>query len=391
MSASHVLCRRAGVAAFALFAATAAGRAEAAEPTAPPKVVPGGYVEAYYAYNFGRPSNGITNFRAFDNRHATATLSNAVVSVEGTASRFLARAALQSGSTGETYYAAEPSRPGADGAAAGGPAVFKHVQEAYARFRASDVDVEAGLYLSPIGPESMAIKDTWLWSRSNLFYGLPFYHTGARVKLRPTTSTRLRVGVLNGWNSVVDNNDTPSVSAKATIDLSKAVSLDVHYLGGIERGPGAAEGPAWRNLVDTYMTWKPAERLDVIVNGDLGFEPNRLGLAGWAAGALFARFAIRPNLFVAARSDLVMEKAARRGSVTSGPMLFPSRWLTSHALALDVRPLPTVSVRLEYRHDASADPIFFQRSVRGSGTAGDAYVPNARSQDTLTLGMTAWF
>ncbi len=380
------------MAATALAGVAAAPRAEAADTTTAPTVIPGGYVEAYYAYNLGRPSNGITNFRAFDNRHATVTLSNAVVSVDATASRFFARVALQSGTTGETYYLAEPPRPGADGAASGGPAVFKHVQEAYARFRATDdVDVEAGLYLSPIGPEAMAIKDTWLWSRSNLFYGLPFYHSGARVKIRPTASTKLRLGALNGWNSVVDNNDTPSLSAKATVELSKALSLDVHYLGGIERDRGAVEGPAWRHLVDTYVTWKATERLDLVVNGDLGFEPNRLGLAGWAAGALFARFALRPDLFVAARSDLVMEKNAQRGGVTSAPMLFPSRWLTSHAVALDLRPLPPVSVRLEYRHDASGDPIFFRGDVRGSGAPGDAYVPNTRSQDSVTLGMTAWF
>jgi hypothetical protein len=97
-----------------------------------PVLTPSAYVETYYAYNFNRPSNGITNYRAFDNRHATFTLENAVLALDGKADRFFARVALQSGSTGETYYLAEPPRPGADGAAAGGPDVFKHVQEAYA-------------------------------------------------------------------------------------------------------------------------------------------------------------------------------------------------------------------------------------------------------------------
>lgn len=379
------------VRATVLAASLLVGRAARADAPAP-KATAGGYVEAYYAHNFNRPDSGITNYRAFDNRNATFTLANAVVSVDAAAHGFFSRIALQSGSTGETYYGSEPARPGADGAAAGGPTVFKHVQEAYAGFSLSPrVEVQAGLYLSPIGPEAMAIKDTWLWSRSNLFYGLPFYHTGARVSVKPVDGVTLRVGALNGWNSVIDNNDSPSFSAKATIELARDLTLDAHYLGGVERNRGAPEGPAWRSLFDTYVTWHAHERLDLVVNADAGVEPNRIGLAGWSAGALFARVRLLDRLHVAARSDLVMEKRAQSGALASAPMLFPTRRLTSHALAIDFRPVTHASVRLEYRHDASADPIFFAGATAGAGTSASPLVPNALSQNTLTLGVTAWF
>lgn len=385
--------RPVGVGSFLLATVAAAQVASADEAVdAPASVTPSAYIETYYAHNFNRPSNGVTNYRAFDNRHATFTLQNAVIAVDGKASRFFARVALQSGSTGETYYAAEPPRPGADGAAAGGPQVFKHVQEAYAGFSAtSRIEVQAGLYLSPIGPEAMAIKDTWLWSRSNLFYGLPFYHTGARVTWRATDSATLRLGVLNGWNSVVDNNDSPSISAKATFTLSPALQLDVHYLGGVERDSGAPEGPAMRQLVDAYVSWKTTDWLDLIVNSDGGFEDNRLGFNGWAAGALFARAKLCEKLYLAARSDVVLEKRSSRAGITSGALLFPSRGLSSQALALDARPISHVSVRLEYRHDASRDPIFFRGDLSNAGTPAAPQIANARSQDTLTLGLTAWY
>ena len=375
----------------AILATSESAWADSAPPEKP-SVVPSAYVETYYAYNFNRPSNGITNYRAFDDRHATFTLENAVIAVDGKADRFVARVALQSGSTGDTYYLGEPARPGADGAASGGPSVFKHVQEAYVAFGETErIAVRAGLYLSPIGPEAMAIKDTWLWSRSNLFYGLPFYHTGVRVSWKATDRMTLRLSVINGWNSVIDNNDTPSVALKATIELTPRVTLDVHWLGGVERDHGAKEGQALRQLLDTNVTWNAAHWLDFIVNTDEGIEDNRLGLNGWASGALFARARLHERLFLAARSDLVMERHATKDGVTSGPLLFPSRWLTSHALALDARPVSHVSVRLEYRHDATRDPLFFRGDVRGAGTASDPYLPNARSQDTITLGTTAWF
>src|SRR5215472_1116043 len=55
------------------------------EEKKPIEVTPLGYVEAYYAYNFNRPSNGITNFRGFDNRHNSFTLQNVALGANFTA------------------------------------------------------------------------------------------------------------------------------------------------------------------------------------------------------------------------------------------------------------------------------------------------------------------
>ena len=41
-----------------------------------------------------------------------------------------------------------------------------------------------------------------------------------------------------------------------------------------------------------------------------------------------------------------------------------------------------MSVRLEFRHDAAADPVYF----KGADPA-----PSAKSQSTVTFGLTAWF
>lgn len=42
-------------------------------------IVIGGYAEVFYSFNFSQPSNGITNFRAFDNRHNTLALQSVVL------------------------------------------------------------------------------------------------------------------------------------------------------------------------------------------------------------------------------------------------------------------------------------------------------------------------
>ena len=55
--------------------------ADGAPPPNETKLVPLGYVEVYYGYNFARPSNRITNYRDFDNRHDTFTIDNAALGV----------------------------------------------------------------------------------------------------------------------------------------------------------------------------------------------------------------------------------------------------------------------------------------------------------------------
>ena len=42
----------------------------------------GAYVETLYQWNFNRPSNRITNYRGFDNRHDTFTLANVALDAQ---------------------------------------------------------------------------------------------------------------------------------------------------------------------------------------------------------------------------------------------------------------------------------------------------------------------
>lgn len=349
----------------------------------------GGYVEADWQWNFNRPSNGITHLRGFDNRHNTFTLANVALDAQWDAAGVVGRLTLQVGHTPSTYYLAEPSVAGAAATNASGPELWKYVQQAWLGYRferLSGLTVTAGVFLSPIGPESVAVREDWNWSRSNLFFGLPYYHAGARATLPLGAHWAVTVGAYNGWNSVVDGNAEKSVSAQATWTRAP-FALSLLYFGGVERPTGALEGRAWRHLFDAYLTWDVSARLSLLAHLDAGFEPNAFGVSGWEAGALYARFALLPaRLFVAVRADAFLEQ------VPSGatPIFWPVRWLASATATLDYRPHERVSFRLEYRHDHAAGPVYFQGAVAGDGLT-TPFVPNAASQDTLTLGATAWF
>jgi hypothetical protein len=350
-----------------------------------------GYAEAYLQWNANQPSNGITNFRGFDNRHNAFTLSNVALDAQWDDDKAFGRVALQVGPAPSTYYLGEPALPGAGGANATGPELWKYVQQAYlgSRFGDGGTRVEAGLFLSPVGPEGIAIKDNWNWSRSNLFFGLPFYHTGARVVRSLSDSWTATLMLCNGWNSAVDNNDEKSVTAYATYSQG-ALTTNLLYFGGVERATGATEGEPWRHLFDAHATWQAKETLAFLGHVDAGFEDNEFGTSSWVAGAIYARVEVAPAWFVAARADAFKEEVASNASGSAGTIFWPAEWVASQTLTIDYRPHERASIRLEYRHDQADSDMFFGDDVTGDGVS-TPFVANRDAQDTITIGMTGWF
>ncbi len=366
--------------------------APAAESQGPPPVTFGGYVEAFYGWNFGEPSNGITHFRGFDNRHNSFTLANVALDAAWDLEGVVGRITLQVGHTPSTYYLAEPSVAGAGGTNPSGAELWKYLQQAHAGYRfdvGGGLTVSAGLFLSPIGPESMAVHESWNWSRSHLFFGLPFYHTGLRATYAVSEAWSVTLAGYNGWNSVVDNNDEKSVSAQLAFSRPD-LAVSVVYFGGTERPTGAPEGRGWRHTLDAHATWHPAPWASLLAHANAGLEPTTFGLSHWAAGALSARFRLLPEVFVAARGDAFHEHAPTNGEGRAAAIFWPVPWVASATATLDVRPHPQVSFRLEVRHDHAAGDLFFGGTVAGDG-AETPYAPNRAAQDTVTLGSTAWF
>lgn len=368
-----------------------------AEPESFLKVTPIGYVEAYYAWNFNRPPNDITNYRGFDNRHNSFTLQNVALGAVAERGPVGAKVMLQIGHMPTTYYASEPTLPGAGGANATGPELWKYLQEAYVTYKAPigrGLEIKAGLEGSPIGVEGFAVKDNWSWSRSNLYFGLPYYHTGLRATYPLTDRLSASVAVLNGWNSVVDNNEAKSVEAHVTYRVPRKGFAQVLYFGGIERSASAPEGQYWRHHFEMTGQLDVTSWLALSAQGDGGWEPNRFGTARWFAGAAYARARALKWLYLSVRGDRFYEHLASDGpGRTSRPLFWNGvEWVSSATATVDVRPHENVSFRVEFRHDQGDGLLYFtDGGLVGDGSARSPFQPNARKQQTLLLGATAWF
>jgi hypothetical protein len=362
-----------------------------------PPVVLGGYVEAFYQWNPGAPANRLTNFRGFDNRSDSFTLANVALDASWDHERTLGRLTLQVGHTPSTYYGAEPSEAGASGVNPSNGELWKYLQQAYVGYRfpvGRGLTITAGLFLSPIGPESIVVHENWNWSRSNLFFGLPFYHAGARAVYPLTDRWTATGGLVNGWNAVVDDNTQKSVFTQLTYAAS-SLSVSALYFGGAERPTGAPEGDGRRHLFDAHVTWTATKWLSLLAHGDTGFERTRFGVSSWRAGALSARVGLDAHFFLAARLDGFAEHRATNQAGTASPIAWPAAWVSSGTLTAELRPgspeTAHASFRLEYRHDQASRALFFGGDAAADPTAPGTARPNRRDQDTVTLGATTWF
>jgi hypothetical protein len=353
-------------------------------------------VETYFAYNFAKPSNGITNFRGYDNRHDTFSITNAALGATFEQARAAGKVMLQIGSTPSTEYLAEPNLPGSTAANASNTDLWKFIQEAYVGYKfplGSGLLMQAGVFLTPIGPESLAVKDDWNWSRSNLFFGLPSYITGARASYDLDDHWSFALGLYNGWNSVVDNNRKKSLMGNVNFHAGKTLSAQLLYFGGDERPKNAPEGSPWRNLFDLFGQVQACDWLSFIGHFDAGVESTEIGTASWFAGALYARARTVDWLFIALRGDRFWENVPSVPAVVASPLFWAgSNWVSEGTVTVEARPtVEPISLWGEYRHDQSQAPIYFRGAVAGIGTPLDPFVPNSKSQDTLLIGAVGWF
>ncbi|MEZ4429911.1 MAG: outer membrane beta-barrel protein [Nannocystaceae bacterium] len=356
----------------------------------------GGYVEAFYSYNLNRPSNNITNYRAFDNRHNQITLQALALDV-GWDSRWVsARLAMQAGHAATAIYeASEPFQPGTgSGAGTSDASMWRFVQQAYLGGHLPTkvpVTIEAGLFLSPLGSEALATNQNWTWSHTPLFFALPFYHAGLRANVQLNDRHSVRLGVYNGWNNVVDNNREKSFALEYNYALPDRVKFSTVYFSGVERPDDAPEGRAWRHTLDSYVIVQAGERVSLLLRPVVGIEPNAFGISWYVLGNVGLRVMARPWLYFAARGSLLRESRATSVDGEASPITIPSEWMAAGIFTIDFRVINHLSIKLEYRHDHASEDIFFAGQVDGDGSDAAPFVANARLQNTVTLGATAYF
>jgi hypothetical protein len=267
----------------------------------------------------------------------------------------------------------------------------QYLKEGYFSYLApvgKGLQVDVGKFVTPMGAEVIESKDNWNYSRGLLFtYAIPFYHFGARAKYTFNDKYNVTGFVVNGWNNIVDNNSGKTYGFSFVGNPTKKVSYTINYLAGPETTPTGIFAPPvdaedfWRQTWDAVVTYNPTAKLSLMANFDYGRGDRTTPILTvspvyWTGGALYAKYALTANDYVAARYEYFEDHDGFMTGTTIPRLHFNEITATyQHTLASHLLS------RFEYRRDMSQFPVY-ELSTFGSP---------AKHQDTVSLGLIFLF
>jgi len=245
------------------------------------------------------------------------------------------------------------------------------IEQAYITYKAplgEGLTVTFGKFVTLLGAEVIEAPDNFNISRSFLFgFAIPFTHTGLLLNYPVTELVDLTVGVVNGWDNIDDNNNAKTGIGRVGFNLADNLTMALAGIYGAEQDD--RDGPK-RWVIDFVTTFKPLERLTLVLNYDYGREDEAVVLdsgalsnAAWQGVELIAHYAFTDKFGVAVRGEFFNDddgaRTGRRQDMWETTLTFSYKWVKHF------------ETRFEYRHDRS-NVQSFDRDGRP-----------ASSQDTL--------
>jgi Putative beta-barrel porin-2, OmpL-like. bbp2 len=316
-----------------------------------------GYAEAYYQYDFNKPSdNNRPGFIYSHNRHNEFNLNLGFIKANYTAARVRANMAIAAGTYMNANYSAEPG-------------VLKNIYEANAGVKLSkkkNLWLDAGIMPSHIGFESAVSKDCWSLTRSILADNSPYFEAGAKLTYTSDNGKWLLSGMaLNGWQRItrVNGNSLMSWGSQIQYKPTDKVLLNYSTFIGTDKPDNARLVRLFHNV---YGIFNVTDKFGVTTGFDIGTEEKTPGSDDkntWYSPVLILKYAISDKWAIAARGEYYSDE---NGVIiaTGTPNGFKT---TDFSLNIDHSPAKNVLVRVEARNLNSKDEIF----VKPSGTTNN--------------------
>jgi hypothetical protein len=330
-------------------------------------------LDAYYQFNFRRPSTGANALRAYDVSHNSISLNQATLVLDSqtnaSRNRYVGgRLDLQFGQATATLQGNSSNEPRPD--------LYRHVFQAYGSLLApvgKGVSLDIGKFASALGLEGNFTKDQFNYSRSYFFNYLPFYHMGLRATYPISSKMSATYWLVNGINQTEDFNAPKSQAIILSFTPRANLFGNVNYYNGRE----SAIAPAGRfHILDTYWTLQATRRLTLAAEADyvLARATPRAAPGRITGGAAYAKYQLHPNFFLASRYTLLNDNAGLFGGVAQN--------LRDFTLTATYQHNQGFQLRWEIRRDSSNQPFF--------ATANPNSQVAARSQTTALIGLIWW-
>jgi hypothetical protein len=336
-----------------------------------------GLIDGYYSFNFNHPASGFNQLYNFNVRSNEFSLNMAKLSLSHAAGPVGFQVDFGFGRSFDIISAGEKA-----------PQIFRYLEQAYISLKpptGKGFQVDFGKFVTSDGAEVIESSANWNYSRSLLFsWAIPYYHFGVRATFPVGKHFTAGVMLVNGWNNVEDNNSGKTLMFTGTYTAKKFAWTNNFHTG--PEKPGANKG--FRNLYDTTLLLTPTAKWNAYLNFDYGSDRNiGPGSQVWYGAAVAAHYQATPKISFTPRVEWFND---RDGFATATGV---QQQIKEATFTGEYKFPEGLLARLEYRHDWSNQP-FFQRGSSLGCDCAPAYmgpVGTAKSQDTLTLGIVAFF
>ena len=237
-----------------------------------------------------------------------------------------------------------------------------------------DLQLKAGHFATHIGAE---VNEPWAnpnISRSLAFsWGIPITHTGAEASYAFGTTASLMMGIVNGWDNVVDSNDGKSGVLSLAITPIEQFALIINGIYGAEQPD---HGDSKRGLGEAIATIKPIENFAIILDYVYGNE-SHLDVGGeeWNAFSGILSYDLVDVLPVpigfAFRGEYFDDSDGTRLPTPGGNGFGNYQNAYEITGTFKVVLAEGLMFRTEYRYDKSAHDLFEKHDVGGNDFQND--------------------
>lgn len=223
------------------------------------------YAEVYYGFDLARPANGERPEFLYNHKRHNEFNANLLV-VKGEYERDGVRGAvgLMAGTYPQYNLAHEPE-------------VMRHVYEARVGLRLSkqrDLWIDAGIFPSHIGFESIFGMDCMTLTRSIVAENSPYYEAGVMLSYKPRRTT-FAVLALNGWQRIQrePGNQRPAFGTQVRFDNDEGTVINWSTFVG-SMGPDSTG--AWR-VYNNFYAQNEGENYGMVLGVDVGVQEGPRG------------------------------------------------------------------------------------------------------------------
>ncbi|RJE72017.1 porin [Reichenbachiella sp. MSK19-1] len=305
------------------------------------------FVDAYYAYDFDRPTQGYRqSFFYNHNRHNEFNINLALIRMAVENDRYHAVVTLQAGTYAQDNYSPEQE-------------LLQHLHEAYAGVAlnaSGSLWLDAGVFASNLGFESAVSMDNYTLTRSLVAEESPYFLSGAKLTYTPSDQWLFMALVSNGWQHIqrVDGNSLPAFGSQIQYMPNDNILLNWSTFIGSD-DPDATRRMRYFN--DIFGTFKLSDKLDLIAGVDVGWQQTAKESStydSWIAPVAILHYQIDDQWGTAVRGEYFNDAQQIAVSTDSG-LGFKT---TSVSWNLDYQPDPKVMCRVEGRYFSSPNDIF---------------------------------